>query len=147
MLFKMPKKQFSKYFGYICNKICCRELLKSPNLVTLVVDDSALLFQRRSLNEIWSLYYSNEFGISDAAMYDAQKPAKFKFKLKARVASQFSNQKPKNHLFERCSFGKEKWAISRPLFRLFLVFSNKKTIQFLQQLNVENVHPLSGAWI
>ena len=33
------------------------------------------------------------------------------------------------------------------LFRLFSVFSNKQTIQFLQQINVKNVHPVCGAGI
>ena len=36
---------------------------------------------------------------------------------------------------------------TRPLFRLFSVFSNKQTVQFLQQINVKNVHPVYGAGI
>ena len=31
----------------------------------------------------------------------------------------------------------------RPLLRLFLVFF-KQTVQILQQINVKNVHPVSG---
>ena len=37
-------------------------------------------------------------------------------------------------------------AHTRPLFCLFLVFF-KQTIQFLQQINMENVHPVYGAGI
>ena len=33
------------------------------------------------------------------------------------------------------------------LFRLFSVFSNKQTVQFLQQINVKNVHPVHDAEI
>ena len=36
---------------------------------------------------------------------------------------------------------------TRPLFRLFSVFSHKQTLQFLQQINLKIVHPVSGAWI
>ena len=34
MLFK-KSKQFTKYLGYYCKKVCCTDLLKSPNLVIL----------------------------------------------------------------------------------------------------------------
>ena len=34
-----------------------------------------------------------------------------------------------------------------PLFSLFSVYTNKQSMQFLQQINVKNIHPVSGTGI
>ena len=50
----------------------------------------------------------------------------------------------------RCSLNKPntfKNGPSRPLFRLFLVFFKRTALQFLQQINVKNVHPVYRAAI
>ena len=46
MLFKISKTVF-KFLGYFCYKICCRKVLKSPNLVTLVAVEGVRRRRRR----------------------------------------------------------------------------------------------------
>ena len=46
MLFKISKTVF-KFLGYLCHKICCRKVLKSPNLVTLVAVEGVRRRRRR----------------------------------------------------------------------------------------------------
>ena len=45
----------------------------------------------------------------------------------------------------KCLF--KKTGHTRLLFHLFSVFLNKQTLQFLQQINVKNVHPVSVSGI
>ena len=53
MSVELIAQKVAKFLGYFCKKICCKKLLKSPNLVTLATTmenfDILTIRQRKSI--------------------------------------------------------------------------------------------------